>query len=58
MKENEYDDSHRITGRISTCNEMKQYIKKYVLTNFMKNIYLNHILQHNADTYKLYPIVP
>ena len=54
MKENEYDDPPWITGRISICNEMTQYIKKEVPTNILRNIYQNHIQQHNANTYKLY----
>ena len=33
---------------------MTQYIKKYVPTKIMKNIYQNHVQQHNTDTYKIY----
>ena len=33
---------------------MTQYIKIDVPTIIMKNIYQNHIQQHNADTYILY----
>ena len=33
---------------------MTQYIKIDVPTIIMKNIYQNHIQQHNADTYKIY----
>ena len=40
MKENEHDDPPWITEKISICNEITQYIKKYVPTNIMKNIYI------------------
>ena len=33
---------------------MTQYIKKHVPTNIMKNIYQNHVKQHNINTYKIF----
>ena len=50
MNENEYNDPPWITGRISIYSEMTQYIKKDIPADIMKNIYQNHIQQHNADT--------
>ena len=54
MKENEYENPPWITGKISICNKMTQYIKKYVPANIMKNIYQKHVQQYNTDTYKIY----
>ena len=54
MKENEYDDSPWITGKISIYNQITQYIRKDVPTYFMKKIYQDHEQQHNTDVHKIY----
>ena len=53
LKENKYDDPPWVTGRISVYNERTRNIKKDVSLNILKKIYLSHVQQHNADTYKL-----
>ena len=54
MKEDERNDPPWITGRISICNEMMKYTKKDTPTNFMKNMFLDHVQEHNINSYKIY----